>query len=78
MHKVREEELDKLYQFDVALVEDVEKLEDDFAAVTDAVAGGGDVAAALETAIASLDAFSTRMDGRSQLVVDLDNNTPTD
>lgn len=78
MHKVREEELDKLYQFDVALVEDVEKLEDDFAAVTDAVSGGGDVAGALETAIASLDAFSTRMDGRSQLVVDLDNNTPTD
>ncbi len=78
MHKVREEELDRLYQFDVALVEDVERLEEDFAAVADAVAAGGDVQAALDTAVASLDAFSARMDGRSHLMVDLDKNTPID
>lgn len=78
MHKVREDELDKLYQFDVALIEDVERLEEEFAAVTDAVAAGTDVSAALDAAVASLDAFSARMDGRSQLVIDLDNNTPVD
>ncbi len=78
MHKVREEELDKLYQFDVALVEDVERLEEDFTRVTDAVTGGTDVAGSIESAVASLDAFIARMDGRSQLVVDLDNNTPID
>ncbi len=76
MHKVREEELDSLYQFDVALVEDVERLEEDFGAVADAVSAGGDVQAALDNAIASLDAFSARMDSRSQLMVDLEKNTP--
>lgn len=78
MHKVREEELDRLYEFDVSLVEDVEKLEEDFAAVTDAVSAGTDVSAALDAAVASLDAFSDRLDGRSKLVIDLDNNTPVD
>lgn len=78
MHKVREEELDRLYEFDVALVEDIERLEEDFSAVTDAVAAGGDVSGALEAALTALDAFSAKMDGRCQLVIDLEKNTPVD
>ena len=78
MHKVKEDELDKLYEFDCSLTEDVEKMQVDFEALGSAVVGGTGVTETLEVAIAGLDDFVHRLEGRSALMVDLQNNTPID
>ena len=78
MHKVQEEELDKLYEFDCALTEDVEKIQMDFEALGSAVDSGKGVKETLEVAIAGLDDFVHKVEGRSSLMVDLQNNTPID
>ena len=78
MHKVHENELDKLYEFDCSLTEDVEKIQVDFEALGSAVDSGTGVKETLEVAIAGLDDFVHRLEGRSSLMVDLQNNTPID
>lgn len=76
MHKVQENELDKLYEFDCSLTEDVDKMQVDFEALGSAVDSGTRVRETLEVAIAGLDDFLHRLEGRSSLMVDLQNNTP--
>jgi hypothetical protein len=78
MHKVQEEELDKLYEFDCSLTEDVEKLQIDFESLGSAVESATGVKESLEVAIAGLDNFIHKLEGRSALMVDLQNNTPID
>jgi hypothetical protein len=78
MHKVQEEELDKLYEFDCSLTEDVEKMQTDFEAVGSAVESGKGIKEALDVAISGLDEFTHKLEGRSALMVDLQNNTPID
>ncbi len=78
MHKVQENELDKLYEFDCALTEEVEKMQVDFEALGSAVESGTGVKETLEVVIAGLDDFIQRVQGRSSLMVDLQNNTPID
>lgn len=78
MHKVQENELDQLYEFDCALTEEVEKMHVDFEALGSAVDSGTGVKETLEVAIAGLDDFIHRVQGRSSLMVDLQNNTPID
>lgn len=78
MHKVQEDELDKLYEFDCSLTEDVEKLQMDFEAVGSAVEAGTGVKETVEVAISGLDEFIHKVEGRSALMVDLQNNTPID
>ncbi len=78
MHKVQENELDKLYQFDCSLTEDTEKLETDFRAVGAAVESGTGISEALDVAISGLDEFIHKLEGRSALMIDLQNNTPID
>lgn len=76
MHKVQENELDKLYEFDCSLTEDVEKMQIDFEALGSAVDSGTGLKETLEVAIAGLDDFVHKLEGRSSLMVDLQNNTP--
>ncbi len=78
MHKVQEEELDRLYEFDCALTEDVESLQVDFEAIGSAVESGDGIKESLEAGIAGLDQFIHKVEGRSALMVDLQNNTPID
>jgi len=78
MHKVQEDELDKLYEFDCALAEDVEKLKTDFEALGSAVEKASGVKETLEVAINGLDDFIHKLEGRDALMIDLQNNTPID
>ena len=78
MHKVQENELDKLYEFDCALTEDVESMQIDFEALAAAVDSGDGIKEALQVAVAGLDEFVNKIEGRSGLMVDLQNNTPID
>ncbi len=78
MHKVKENELDKLYEFDCALTEEVENMQVDFEALGAAVDSGSDIKKKLDVAITGLDDFIHRVEGRSALMVDLQNNTPID
>ena len=78
MHKVQEEELDKLYEFDCALTEDAESLQIDFEAVGSAVESGEGIKEAVDVAISGVDGFIHKLEGRSALMVDLQNNTPID
>ena len=78
MHKVQENELDKLYEFDCSLTEDVEKMQVDFETLGASVESGTGINEALQVAIAGLDDFTHKLEGRSSLMVDLQNNTPID
>lgn len=78
MHKVQEEQLDRLYEFDCALADDVERLEEDFLSIGNAVESGSGIREAVDVAISGLDAFIQKMDGRSALMIDLEKNTPID
>jgi len=78
MHKVRENELDSLYRFDVDLVEnvrDVEKAMEELASAADA---GADLAPHIKAVVELLMAFSEKMESRSELMIDLEKNTPAD
>ncbi len=78
MHKVQEEELDKLYEFDCGLAEDADRLQEDFQALGNAVDSGTGIQEALKVALEGLDGFIHKLEGRSSLMVDLQNNTPID
>ena len=78
MHKVQEDELNKLYEFDCSLTEDVEKLQIDFEAIGASVETGDGIKDSVELGISGLDELIHKIEGRSALMVDLQNNTPID
>lgn len=77
MHKVRENELDKLYEFDVGLVEDVELLEKAVQGFTQKV-GSGNIDQAVQEVVDILQRFSEKLASRRDLMVDLERNAPVD
>ncbi len=78
MHKVREEELDKLYAFDMSLAEDVEELENAMESLHAAAASGSDMRDEVDRLIELLVEFSEKMVRRSRLMIDLEKNRPVD
>ncbi len=78
MHKVREDELDKLYAFDVGLVENIEELEELFQILEAAASASSDMKNPIDEMVATLIEFSSKMSQRSELMIDLENNTPND
>jgi hypothetical protein len=78
IHKVQEEELDKLYGFDVALAEDIQKVEDSVAAVAQTSDSGNPIAPAVGAVIDLLLDISEKMASRRDLMIDLEKNTPID
>jgi hypothetical protein len=78
MHKVRENELDSLYRFDVELVENVSDVEKAMEELAAAAESGQDLAPHIKAVVELLIAFSEKMESRSELMIDLEKNTPAD
>ncbi len=78
MHKVREDELDKLYSFDVGLVKNIEELEEAVNVLEAAAAAGSDMKEAIGKLVDILIEFSNKIASRSELMIDLDKNKPID
>ncbi len=78
MHKVREDELNQLYAFDVSLMENIEELDESFVVLQVAAAADSDLKEPIDTMVEILIEFSSKMSQRSELMIDLENNTPTD
>lgn len=78
MHKVREDELDRLYAFDIGLVEDIEGLEAALETLQAAAAAGSDMGGPIEDMVGILVEFSKKMSLRSELMIDLEENLPVD
>ncbi len=78
MHKVREDELDKLYAFDVGLVENIEELEESYVVLQAAAAASSDLKEPIDEMVAILIEFSNKMSERSELMIDLEKNIPND
>ena len=78
MHKVREDELDQLYAFDVSLMENIDELDESFGVLQAAAAADSDMKQPIDNMVAILIEFSSKMSLRSELMIDLENNTPTD
>jgi hypothetical protein len=78
MHKVREDELDKLYAFDVGLMENIEELEEAFKVLQAAAAADSDMKEPIDKMVTILVEFSSKMSGRSELMIDLEKNKPID
>ena len=78
VHKVREEELDKLYEFDVALAENVASVEEAAKALATAADLGGPIKSQVDGMIDLLLRFSEKMTSRSDLMIDLEKNRPVD
>ncbi len=78
MHKVREDELNSLYAFDVGLMENIEEVEGAFESMEAAAAAGSPMNESIGRVVDLLVAFSEKMALRSDLLIDLEKNTPTD
>ncbi len=78
MHKVREDELDQLYAFDVSLMEGIEELEGVLEKVQAAAAAGSDLKEPVDEMVGMLVEFSKKMSQRSDLMIDLEKNKPVD
>ncbi len=78
MHKVREDELDKLYAFDVGLMENIEELNESFQVLAAAAAAESDMKEPIDNMVAILIEFSSKMSQRSELMIDLEKNIPND
>lgn len=78
MHKVQESELDKLYAFDVGMVEDVEQLEQAFEQLSSAGTDADLLRSSVSEIISLLNQFSERMASRRELMIDLEKNKPID
>jgi len=78
MHKVRENELDSLYAFDIGLIENIEELEEAQRVLEAAAAAGSDLRESIDGMVAILVEFSNKMSGRSELMIDLEKNQPVD
>lgn len=78
IHKVREEELDSLYQFDAGLAEDVALLETALKSLGEAARSGEPFTAHTGGMLDILLKFSAKMASRSNLMIDLERNRPID
>ncbi len=78
MHKVREDELDKLYAFDVGLMENIEELDESFQVLAVAAAADSNLSEPIDNMVAILIEFSNKMSLRSELMINLEKNTPND
>ena len=78
MHKVREDELDQLYAFDIGLVEDIDRLEESMKVLQAAAAAGSDLKKPIDDMVEILVEFSKKMSQRSELMIDLEKNQPVD
>jgi hypothetical protein len=78
VHKVQEDELDKLYEFDVALAENVNAVEEAMKALSTAAELGGPIGSQVGGMIDLLLRFSEKMASRSDLMIDLEKNRPVD
>jgi len=83
MHKVQEDELDRLYEFDIALTEDVEELEKAFEELSRASTAGSSLSEPAGMVVEYLIAFSEKISSRSDLMrsdlmIDLEKNRPID
>jgi len=78
MHKVREDELDKLYAFDIGLMENIAELEEAVVVLEAAAAAGTDMKDAIGNLVDILIEFSSKMASRSELMIDLEKNKPVD
>jgi len=78
IHKVREDELDRLYAFDIGLTENIDELEQAVSALEAAAAAQGDFKAPVDRIIGILVSFSEKMASRSALMIDLEKNAPVD
>ena len=78
MHKVRENELDQLYRFDVELVENVQDVEKAIEELAAAARSELEMAPHIKAVVDLLLDFSEKMDSRSELMIDLEKNTPAD
>ncbi len=67
--KFREEELDKLYQFDLSLLDDLAHLSGDLAAVP--LPGAGDARDGLEQAVGRLQLLEEKWSGRKNVISDV-------
>ena len=78
MHKVRETELGSLYAFDIALVEDIERLEEAFERLHQAGTDEAAFRGSVTEIVSLLDDMSEKMASRRELMVDLGHNKPID
>lgn len=78
MHKVREDELDQLYAFDVSLTENIEELEESIKVLQASAAAGFDMNESIDKIVAILIEFSNKISERSALMIDLEHNKPVD
>ena len=78
MHKVREDELDQLYAFDVGLMENIDELDELFGVLKAAAAASSDLKDPIDNMVAILIEFSSKMSQRSELMIDLEKNIPND
>ncbi|MBN1433997.1 hypothetical protein JW921_04505 [Candidatus Fermentibacterales bacterium] len=78
MHKVHEGELDRLYGFDVGLVEDIEQLEQAFESLSSAGRDPDLIRSSVNEIVSLLNDFSAKMTSRKDLMVDLEKNRPID
>jgi|WetSurMetagenome_2_1015567.scaffolds.fasta_scaffold00570_16 hypothetical protein len=78
VHKVQEDELDKLYAFDVALAEDVQAIEEAVKALYSAAGAGDTISGHVDGLIGLLLGFSEKMASRRDLMIDLEHNQPMD
>jgi len=78
IHKVREDELDSLYAFDVGLLENIDELDQAVTSLEAAAAAGTELKGPIDQMIDILVAFSEKMATRSSLMIDLEKNKPVD
>jgi hypothetical protein len=78
VHKVQEDELDRLYEFDAALAENIAAIEEAMKALSTAAGLGGPIKSQVEGIIDLLLRFSEKMTSRSDLMIDLEKNRPID
>lgn len=78
IHKVQENELDKLYNFDVALVEDVTELEKTFGRFSAAGNDADLLKGCVNEIIILLNDYDDKLASRRDLMIDLEKNRPID
>jgi hypothetical protein len=78
MHKVQEDELDRLYAFDAGLAEDIASIETALGALSEAARSGEATKAHTTGMLELIMRFSEKMASRNELMVDLENNRPID
>lgn len=78
VHKVQEDELDKLYEFDSALAESITGIEEAMKALSTAAGLGGPIKSQVDGLIELLTGLSQKMASRSDLMIDLEKNRPVD